>query len=349
MEREALAVVRCLAEVRWLVIGSEYPIKLYTDHSAWESIFTQGSDTHGRIARWIHRLTEYDYEIHHRPCKANIMRIADGIPRLPAKYSQSATAIHLERMVLLVAYLHPRLPIFSNQLADAVTPEPSHQAYRKSNWYGKIISFLLDGPTAIDNLSPTEKKAVKQVSTKYRVTDQHLLYIERSGESAKCPLPYEIPSILKWAHDEHWHFSNQLTLHKIRGQWYWPTRVNHVERFCRTCKTCQFDGPRRISTNLRLILSFEPWAMVGMDWIGPIWPPCEVARWQDISVVVDYFSCFVWARGYENANQEAVHDFWLNFLVRVFGFPLFIFHDNGSHFTGAEITVFFEYHGTNQI
>ena len=52
------------------------------------------------------RLTEYDYEIHHRPCKVNIMRIADGISRLLAKYSQSATAIDLEGMVLAVAHLH---------------------------------------------------------------------------------------------------------------------------------------------------------------------------------------------------------------------------------------------------
>ncbi len=33
-EREALAVVRCLAEVRLLVTRSEYPTKLYTNHSA---------------------------------------------------------------------------------------------------------------------------------------------------------------------------------------------------------------------------------------------------------------------------------------------------------------------------
>ena len=215
-EREALAVVRCLAEVRWLVTGSEYPTKLYTDHSALESIFTQGSDAHGRIACWMDRLTEYDYEIHHRPCKANIMRIADGMSRLPAKYSQSATAIDLERMVLAVAHPHLRLPIFATQLADVLTPEPSHQAYRNSNWYGKIISFLLDGPTALDDLSSTEKKAVKRTSIKYRVTDQHLLYLERGSETAKCPLPYEIRSIFKWAHDEHRHFSNQLTFHKLR-------------------------------------------------------------------------------------------------------------------------------------
>ncbi len=151
------------------------------------------------------------------------MRIADGISCLPAKYSESATAIDLERMVLALVYPHPRLPIFFIQLADAVSLEPSHQVYQKSNWYGKIISFLLDGPTAIDNLSPTENKAVKRVSTKYRVTDQQFPYIERGGESAKCLLPYEISFILRWANDEHGHFSNQLTLHKIRCQWYWPT------------------------------------------------------------------------------------------------------------------------------
>ncbi len=269
--------------------------------------------------------------------------------RLPAKYSQSVTAIDLERMILIVAPLYSRLPVLSTQVADLPVAELSHQAYRNSDWYGKIASFLLDGPTALDDLSHTEKRAVKRTSIKYRVTDQHLLYIERGGETAKCPLPFKIPSILKWAHDEHGHFSSQLTLHKIRGQWYWPTRVSDVEQFCRTCKTCQLDGPRRISTNFRPILSFKPWAMVGMDWIGPISPPCVVTGWRYILVVVDYFSRFVWARGYGVANQEAVHDSWLNFLVPVFGFPLCLFHDNGSHFTGAEITAFFELHGTTQI
>ena len=41
-EREALAVVQYLTEVRWLVTGSEYPTKLYTDYSALENISTQG-------------------------------------------------------------------------------------------------------------------------------------------------------------------------------------------------------------------------------------------------------------------------------------------------------------------
>ncbi len=31
-ERECLAVVRCLGEVKWLVIGSPYPVMVYSDH-----------------------------------------------------------------------------------------------------------------------------------------------------------------------------------------------------------------------------------------------------------------------------------------------------------------------------
>ena len=43
-DREALAVVRGLAEVRWLVIGSPHPVKLYTDHQALELILKKGTE-----------------------------------------------------------------------------------------------------------------------------------------------------------------------------------------------------------------------------------------------------------------------------------------------------------------
>ncbi len=196
-EREALAVVRCLAKVRWLVIGSKYLTNVYKDCLALESIFTQGSDAYGKISCWINRLTEYDYEEHHRPCKSNIMQIGGGIFCFHAKYSQSAIAIDLARMVPAVALIYSRLPIFSILLSDRLLLKSTHQEYQMSNWYCKIIFFFLDGPTALVNLSSTEKRAVKQASIKYRVTDQPLFYIEIGGETAKFPLPYEILSILR--------------------------------------------------------------------------------------------------------------------------------------------------------
>lgn len=119
-------------------------------------------------------------------------------------------------MVLTVTPFQSRLFVLFIQ--SSAMPELSHRAYRQLNWYGKIISFLLDGSSALENLSLTEKKAVKQAITKYQVTDKHLLYIERGKETAKCLFLYEIASILKWAHNEHRHFANYFILHKVRGQ-----------------------------------------------------------------------------------------------------------------------------------
>ena len=60
-ERECLAIVRCLAEVRWLVLDSRFPVLIYSDHNALKGIFKTGETDKGRIANWLDKLGEYDY------------------------------------------------------------------------------------------------------------------------------------------------------------------------------------------------------------------------------------------------------------------------------------------------
>ena len=78
-EREALAILRCLEEVCWLVLGSPFPTKIYTDHQALLGLLRK-DDAHGRIVRWQVRLAEYDVEYIHIPGKENVL--ADGLSRL---------------------------------------------------------------------------------------------------------------------------------------------------------------------------------------------------------------------------------------------------------------------------
>ena len=52
------------------------------------------------VHRSMDRLTEYDYIVKHRPCKSNIMRLADGMSRMPGLYSQYAVAEDEERMAM---------------------------------------------------------------------------------------------------------------------------------------------------------------------------------------------------------------------------------------------------------
>lgn len=80
IEREALAVLRALEEVRWLVVGSPYPVKVYTDHSALLSILGGEGPHQGRISSWLMRLSEYDVEYYY--VKGSDNRLADGLSRL---------------------------------------------------------------------------------------------------------------------------------------------------------------------------------------------------------------------------------------------------------------------------
>jgi hypothetical protein len=80
--RETLAVVRNLAQVKWLVIGSLYPVMVYTDHSALLTALKGGPDAYGRMARWVEQLSEFDMVVVYRPGKSNVMGVVDGLLRL---------------------------------------------------------------------------------------------------------------------------------------------------------------------------------------------------------------------------------------------------------------------------
>src|SRR5205807_8973303 len=85
-EHEALAVVRCLAEVRWMVMASKYPVLVYTNHEALKTLLTEpDNDAHGRIAKWQERLGEYDLRLLHRSATTHFIGIADGLSRLPTQ------------------------------------------------------------------------------------------------------------------------------------------------------------------------------------------------------------------------------------------------------------------------
>ena len=66
-ERECFAIVKCLAEIRWMVVGSKHPVIVYTDHEALKPIFATGQTEKGRIATWLDRLGEFDIKLVHRP------------------------------------------------------------------------------------------------------------------------------------------------------------------------------------------------------------------------------------------------------------------------------------------
>jgi RNase H-like domain found in reverse transcriptase/Integrase zinc binding domain len=288
-EREALAVVRCLAEVRWLVIGSLYPVKLYTDHQALLSILGKGAETSHRISNWQDRLNEYDFEIHHRPGRSHLIGIADGLSRMPTRYNSVPVAEDASRLALPVLRVNPVDP---------------HNRFLRSKEYGDLVAYLKGGILELQNrnLGRNQIKNTKRKADYYTLTDRGLLKRERNGFMSKCILRDEVPKVLKDLHDGCGHFATAITLDRTVGNFFWPTRTRDIEQYCLSCKTCQRMGYKRQSTELIPIQRFEPLAMIGLDFLGPINPECEVTQTKYVLIAVDYFSRFVWARPYPKAS-----------------------------------------------
>lgn len=97
------------------------------------------------------------------------------------------------------------------------------------------------------------------------------------------------------------------------------------------------------------VIQFSLFAIVDIDFLGPITPECKATKAKYILIIVDYFLRFVWAQTYIQVNQAAMHLMWLDIIVSTFGFPLCIFNSNGTHFTCLEIIMFSKNHDTTQI
>ena len=82
-----------------------------------------------------------------------------------------------------------------------------------------------------------------------------------------------------------------------------------------------------------------------MDFVGPINPPCEATGNTYIVVVIDYFSRFLFAVGLPQADQKSTMSALLEKVIPVVGWPMTVYTDNGTHFTGQNIQKMWQDHG----
>lgn len=517
-EREGLAMMRNLDECAWLVKGLRWPVKCYTDHFSLVSIMqTNTKDAHGRLARWQDRLTEYDYEVIHKPGVDHFMKLADGLSRLPPEYASEFRGDLSDRLTLCLGATRITKKKGKNMLIERVRKElergigdrsegvteddvrkygkiqrikinvgkteevrykvdgegedkirgkfgksdgldtvmsgtesegdsggvllsgsepvddaaireekeeqegrgsgevtgamdsvhkeggsvesvggaviedvvvdkrilkedrtPMGRGYQsrptmeddspdyvidrndlvddielfeKSEWYGDIVKYVRRGMEGLKSsgLGRNGTRAVVRRSIRFLVLGEGLFWKERDGCLAKCVLPHEVDGVLMDLHDCHGHFAGGLTVGRAIGRYYWPLREKDIWRYCLSCDTCQRVGPRRKSGLLQPILQFRPFDMVGMDYVGPITPACTITGARYVLLVVDYFSRFVFARAFAEATQLTTLSMFFESIVPIFGWPMSVYCDNGSHFMGNKVQDTFQAFGVTLI
>jgi len=311
-EREALAVVRCLEEVRWLISGSEYPTFVYTDHSALVNLLKH-DDAHGRLGKWQVKLSACDLQYIHIPGTQNV--IADGLSRIPSRYFDE------EQEVMEVAAVVEEVRDWSR--------------WKESAWYGMVVEVLLSGGRKSEEEDQREWRLARLKGRRYRLYDgriKGLFYMERNGKLARCIEEEEVKQELQRHHDCHGHFAGKMLLSRLIGKVHWPTRATDAHYYAQTCHACQVFGPIKPSAGIKPVVYLQPMDMVRMDFIGPITPTSGHGN-RYIIIMVDYFSRYLFAKAVKGPTVEAAWDLLLTAMNHL-GNPVAVYTDNGSHFTG---------------
>jgi len=221
-ELEGLAIVQCLEETRWHGNENRHPVLIYTNYECLKTAL-QNSDK-GHIVGWLLRLSEYDFRIIHIKGKENAL--ADGMSKL-----------------LIEAMEFGRQGKEESALEIMSANQPSNDKrwgyWLEDEWYAGVVYLkrhckLHAEDTGKDSLAVwrwwTRKAAVYQLMD--GVNHYPLLtYQERNGRQTWCVQNVNVNKVLFWAHDCHGHYSDDLTLKRLMGHYYWPTQMKDTHVF----------------------------------------------------------------------------------------------------------------------
>jgi len=363
-EREAPAVIRGLAEIKWMVIASDYPVLVYTDYSALKTLLTGlDNNAHRQIAWWQERLGEYDLRLFHRLARIHFMGIADGLSRLPTYLMETPIAEDMEGPTPVISSIirvnglatdvmvnslsvqavrsekafwnidGQRLEeketfIIENTRAELVMSLNSREVreegveemvegsrteneglrkaanevirrrwakWLKSGMYGAVVQARLDEWEGLIGgkgmkLGRSERRMLERTMRQYVMVDRRdpkIFYREKNGELTSCVLEEDVTKVLHNLHEGHGHFATQITLRRAHGKVYLRSRAKDIGRWVASCLPCQRVSKIQKEGEIRSLIQFKRLDMIGIDYIGPINPPCKATGYAYILVVID--------------------------------------------------------------
>jgi hypothetical protein len=303
-EKECLAVVKGIHHFRHYLFGRKFTV--ITDHECLVWLKTL-KEPHGRLARWLLRLQEYQFTIQYRRGKENFA--ADALTREP--------------VVQEVMGIFDDFNLAAEQ--------------REDEELKLIIDYLETEKLPNDEYLRTKLIALKE----HYALDENgvLLHIERlsTKQSAfQIAIPWHLRSvILRQCHSDSTagHFGFQRTFHLVRAKYYWDTMFRDVNNFVKICKRCQEGKLRRRKKigYLKSIKATEPFEIIGMDFIGPLKESRRGKKF--ILVITDYFTKWPEAFALKDSTAELVAEVLMKKFIPRHGVPMKILTDRGSQFT----------------
>lgn len=317
-EKEALAVIFALKKFRVYLL-SDKEFTLFTDHQALKYAFTK-PDVHGRFARWLDFLAEYNFKIEYKPGEEN--GPADFLSRL--MYGEKEQS-------------QPKL----NQVC-VVGPETvdAKRDYEKEI-VGMIQFLTLKDISSVEN---DVRKWVKSNASNFFITKDGLFRRTAQGIRVVPDIPLR-SKIMRTYHDEIGHWDVETTKQFIFERFWWPKGYKEITDYVRGCHDCQLFSPvpsYRTTKHIPITSLFETFSI---DFAGPL----EKTKSGNVYIIiaVEHLTNWPIACATPNSTSEEVLKFVRKEIVNQFGPPRSIISDNGTSFTSGAVQTYARKMGIN--
>lgn len=346
IEKEALAVFKCVDKLRPYLLGRDFVIE--SDHCPLCNFHQRGSKNR-RVDSWSLILSEYNIqEVRYKKGKCNcdadlVSRYPIGPPDEEEKEDRVTTPIRT-CLNMLTRSAAARMKLRPKESESPAHSQPTHPASPAPNQDEPPDSAEVPRPP-LDLVRIKKEQQADGIVQQYirkpaigMAVSDGILYKVNECDGVPQQVPYIpnslVPDVLAAGHDHKFsaHFGRDKTAEKLRNRCFWPGMYTAIREYVSSCQECARFNTRRKKPPGHL-QSIEPpsevFQMVGLDFWGPVQESNTGNRY--ILVLTDYLSKFVVAKALPACTAQMAAEFIVETAL-TFGVPSQLLTDNGTHF-----------------
>ncbi|KAJ8369382.1 hypothetical protein SKAU_G00094100 [Synaphobranchus kaupii] len=363
-QRELLAVVEFTSHFRQYLLGR--PSIVHTDHSSLQWL-RKMKEPEGQLTRWLERLSEYNFEIIHRPgrlhsntdslsrrpCRQSCPCKLPGPSLHPANISHQAVQCELDsdinKMMLSPVGVEGHSASTATETTNAElfggwSPEELRQAQETDPDIAPIRAWMETSGerppwVTVFPCSPATKTYWSQWKRLYirgKILVRGFYCLDDTQFYPQVVLPRAFqPDVMRQMHEGQvgGHFGVERTVAWLQTRYFWYQMREDVALWCGTCTSCASKArPRKTpQAPMGTVRVGAPMEHIALDIMGPL-NKTERNNNCYVLVIQDYFTKWVEAFPLPNERAVTVAEVLASEWMCRYGAPQTLHSDQGRNF-----------------